>query len=53
MAPDATIHGTLRVSDPDRFAEALRRGVGRHRTYGYGMVLLRPPVRRAAAVNDP
>ena len=51
--PDATIHGTLRVSDPDRFAEALRRGVGRHRTYGYGMVLLRPPARRAAAVNGP
>ena len=51
--PDATIHGTLRVSDPDRFAEALRRGVGRHRTYGYGMVLLRPPVRRAASGNGP
>ena len=41
--PDATIHGTLTVSDPDRFGELLRRGVGRHRAYGYGMLLLRPP----------
>ncbi len=41
--PDATIHGTLTVSEPDRFGELLRRGVGRHRAYGYGMLLLRPP----------
>ena len=40
--PDATICGTLAVSDADRFADLLRRGVGRHRAYGYGMLLLRP-----------
>ena len=40
--PDATIHGTLSVADPDSFLESLARGVGRHRAYGYGMLLLRP-----------
>ena len=41
--PDATFHGTLAVKDPNAFAELLTRGVGRHRSYGYGMLLLRPP----------
>ena len=41
--PDATIHGTLIVTDPVSFAALLARGVGRHRAYGYGMLLLRPP----------
>lgn len=41
--PDATLHGTLRVEDPEKFARRLREGVGRHRAYGYGMMLLRPP----------
>ena len=45
--PEATIHGTLRVSDSDGFAELLRRGIGRRRTYGYGMLLLRPAGRPA------
>lgn len=43
--PDATIHGTLTISDPASFADQLARGVGRHRAYGYGMLLLRPPRR--------
>lgn len=41
--PDATLHGTLTVLDPQDFAEKLARGIGRHRAYGYGMLLLRPP----------
>ena len=41
--PDATLHGTLTVSKPEVFARILRNGVGRHRAYGYGMLLLRPP----------
>ncbi len=42
--PDALMRGTLVVGDdPAAFAELLRRGVGRHRAYGYGMLLLRPP----------
>lgn len=44
--PDATFHGTLKVTDPTSFAALLARGVGRHRAYGYGMLLLRPPNRR-------
>ncbi len=45
--PEATVHGTLTVNDPDAFAALLARGVGRHRAYGYGMLLLRPPNRPA------
>ena len=41
--PDTTLHGTLAVSDPTVFARILRSGIGRHRAYGYGMLLLRPP----------
>ena len=43
--PDATFHGALTVADPASFAVLLARGVGRHRAYGYGMLLLRPPNR--------
>jgi CRISPR system Cascade subunit CasE len=45
--PDATVHGTLRILDPAAFAALLARGVGRHRAYGYGMLLLRPAQRGA------
>lgn len=45
--PDATIQGTLTVTDPTAFSGLLKRGVGRHRAYGYGMLLLRPPNRPA------
>lgn len=41
--PDITIHGTLAICDPAAFARLLAKGVGRHRAYGYGMLLLRPP----------
>ena len=44
--PEITVHGTLRIADPGGFADLLARGVGRHRAYGYGMLLLRPPQRR-------
>jgi CRISPR system Cascade subunit CasE len=44
--PEAVIHGTLGVRDPQEFAQLLARGVGRHRGYGYGMLLLRPPQRK-------
>ncbi len=45
--PDAVLHGTVTVTNPDEFARLLRKGVGRHRAYGYGMLLLRPPGRPA------
>ena len=47
--PDAIIHGVLVVADPPAFSALLTRGVGRHRAYGYGMLLLRPPGRSAPA----
>ena len=43
--PDATFHGVLSVRNPDLFLALLSGGVGRHRAYGYGMLLLRPPNR--------
>lgn len=43
--PDATFHGTLTVTQPNAFAEILVHGVGRHRAFGYGMLLLRSPQR--------
>jgi CRISPR system Cascade subunit CasE len=45
--PDATLQGVLSVEDPAAFATALAEGVGRHRAYGYGMLMLRPPDRAA------
>ena len=41
--PDVTFHGTLTVTRPDAFTALLARGIGRHRAFGYGMLLLRSP----------
>ncbi len=38
--PDATLTGRLRVTNSDAFAHLLARGVGRHRAFGFGMLLL-------------
>lgn len=40
--PQVLFDGIARVRDPQRFAERLARGVGRHRAFGFGMVLLAP-----------
>ena len=40
--PDALMRGELEVTDSAAFGKLLARGVGRHRAYGYGMLLLRP-----------
>ena len=40
--PDATFQGELEVGDPDAFVQLLANGVGRHKAYGYGMLMLRP-----------
>ena len=40
--PDAVMRGTLTITDAEAFADRLRQGIGRHRSYGYGMLLLRP-----------
>ena len=44
--PDATLRGVLSVTTPERFPELLRKGVGRHKAFGFGMLLLRPPSSR-------
>ena len=41
--PDVVLGGQLRVIRPDAFARLVARGVGRHRAFGYGMLLLHPP----------
>lgn len=40
--PDAVMRGVLTITDPDAFSNLLANGIGRHRAYGYGMLLLRP-----------
>jgi CRISPR system Cascade subunit CasE len=41
--PDVTLRGRLSITDSAAFADLLRRGVGRHKAFGFGMLLLRPP----------
>lgn len=41
--PDAILCGNLTVCEPSVFSQVLKRGVGRHRAFGFGMLLLRPP----------
>ena len=41
--PNAVMQGTITIADPDKFRELVAQGVGRHKAYGYGMLLLRPP----------
>jgi CRISPR system Cascade subunit CasE len=40
--PNAVLEGTLRVVDAEAFRALLARGVGRHRAFGFGMLLVRP-----------
>jgi CRISPR system Cascade subunit CasE len=40
--PDVVLSGQLRVVDQQAFAHLVARGVGRHRAFGFGMLLLRP-----------
>jgi len=41
--PDALFSGELTVVDSAGFQQLLARGIGRHRAFGFGMLLLRPP----------
>ena len=40
--PDAVMRGVLIITDSGSFAALLSQGIGRHRAYGFGMLLLRP-----------
>ena len=46
MLPDVVMRGKMRVSDPGKFRELLALGIGRHRAFGFGMVLLNPILSR-------
>lgn len=48
QGPDAVFTGILQVRDSAAFAALLARGIGRHRAFGFGMLLLKP----AAATWD-
>lgn len=40
--PDVTLTGAIEVVDTTAFTQLLRRGVGRHRAFGFGMLRIRP-----------
>ncbi len=40
IGPDVTLHGDLEVAAPEAVIRLVRRGVGRHEAYGYGMSAL-------------
>lgn len=40
--PEATLSGVLEVVSPQAFAALIARGIGRHRAFGFGMLLLKP-----------
>ncbi len=40
--PEVRFTGRLTLTDPTAFRQALARGVGRHRAFGFGMVLVKP-----------
>lgn len=40
--PNALFNGILKVEDSDKFNQLLKRGIGRHRKFGFGMLLLKP-----------
>lgn len=42
VGPDVVFKGQLLVGNPEAFRCLLARGVGRHRAFGFGMLLLRP-----------
>ncbi len=44
QGPDATFTGVLQVREGEAFAALVARGIGRHRAFGFGMLLLKPAV---------
>lgn len=43
LLPDLTVRGQLRVANTAAFPALLARGLGRHRSFGFGCLLLAPP----------
>lgn len=42
VRPQVTFSAVVEIADPQAFAQRLTAGIGRHRAFGYGMVLLKP-----------
>jgi CRISPR system Cascade subunit CasE len=42
LLPDLTVRGELRIDNAAAFAHLLARGLGRHRSFGFGCLLLAP-----------
>jgi CRISPR system Cascade subunit CasE len=40
--PEAFLTGVLEIIDPPAFIDLIKRGLGRHRAFGFGMLLLKP-----------
>lgn len=51
--PDVHFEGHMTVEDGARLLEYLARGVGRHRAFGFGALMLMPPGARAAFGQPP
>lgn len=43
LLPDLSVRGELRVDDSESFNALLARGLGRHRSFGFGCLLVAPP----------
>jgi CRISPR system Cascade subunit CasE len=43
LLPDLTVRGQLQIKDAAAFDHLLARGLGRHRSFGFGCLLLAPP----------
>ncbi len=41
--PSVTLAGNLEVTDSDRFSDLLRCGIGRHKSFGFGMLKVSQP----------
>lgn len=42
LGPDVVFAGVLQIQDGQAFADLLARGIGRHKAFGFGMLLLKP-----------
>ena len=45
ILPEVVFRGELEITDSKKFRNVLSGGIGRHKAYGFGMILLRPVVR--------
>lgn len=39
--PEAFVNGVIEIINPESFSQLMKRGIGRHRAFGFGMILLK------------